>query len=825
VTWWRLSDLGLEGSEICRLAGIYDVTELATAVKPLFLRRLITSEAREIIYLDPDVWILGSLLDLVPLAREHGIVLTPHATQPYPDDDCRVDMHFILAAGAYNLGFVAVGEKARPFIDWWWSATRRHALHDVARMMFTDQRWIDLVPAFFDHHILKDEGYNVAYWNLHSREISCEDGRYLVNGRPLRFFHFSGFEPHKPHLLSRHQGDRPRVLLSQRPALGQLCAEYAARLAGAGYEHHRAAPYGWDVLRSGLRIDARMRRLYREALVSAERLGGAEPPSPFEGDGRCFVEWLHGPSPEGPPTVSRYLLSIYSDRGDLQAAFPDLTGERAAAFHAWVRTHGPREGIPLEMLPPAVGRTPTTPRAVRPVVSPGVQIAGYLTAELGVGEVARLMMSAVEFGGHPVSTFCYEDTVSRKGLPLAGRNAGSFDVNLMCVNADRIEQFVRHAGGSFVDGRYPVGYWLWELEHFPVSMHGGFDVVDEVWTPTDFVARSIRAAQRKPVYVVPPPLLPPSRRPGITRAHLGLPNRFCFLVMFDFLSILDRKNPLGAVEAFVRAFLPGEGPLLVLKSINGRHRLNDLERLRAAVNGRDDIVLVEDYYSVEEKNALLAECDCYVSLHRAEGLGLGMAEAMALGKPVIATGYSGNLHFMSSENSYLVEHALAEVPPGCEPYPAGAVWAEPDLARAAAIMQHVFRHPHDAHRKALAGRQDILSKHNLDMSARAVTERLGNIRGRRVKLSPQHTNQRPASLFRRLARMLASGMRRADLEAEVRALSQELRACQEEVRRLQLSIDVMREGRASRRPLKANATRHAGGSRSASPETYREAKR
>ncbi len=180
-----------------------------------------------------------------------------------------------------------------------------------------------------------------------------------------------------------------------------------------------------------------------------------------------------------------------------------------------------------------------------------------------------------------------------------------------------------------------------------------------------------------------------------------------FLFLFDFLSCLERKNPLGIIEAFVRAFVPGEGPVLVIKSINGRHMLNDLERLRAAVDGRDDVVLLEKYYSVDEKNALLGACDCYVSLHRSEGLGLTMAEAMALGKPVIATGYSGNLHFMTPENCYLVDYSMTEVPAECDPYPKGAAWAAPSVAHAAELMRRVYERPVEAKARAQLGQRDV----------------------------------------------------------------------------------------------------------------------
>ena len=188
--------------------------------------------------------------------------------QPFPRDDRQVDGFFVLSAGVYNLGFVAIAPSARPFLDWWWQVTRREALSDVSRNMFTDQRWVDFVPGFFDHTILKDPGYNVAYWNLHGRELTHDGNRYLVDGAPLRFFHFSGFDIRTPDVLSTHQGDRPRILLSDRPVLARLCRDYATDLGHAGLDVRERRAYGWSRAACGLDMTTRMRRLYRTGVMA-----------------------------------------------------------------------------------------------------------------------------------------------------------------------------------------------------------------------------------------------------------------------------------------------------------------------------------------------------------------------------------------------------------------------------------------------------------------------------------------------------------------------------------------------------------------------------
>src|SRR5688572_22042095 len=251
----RLEDIGLPREEIDRLVAFYDVTELATAVKPRLLAHLLAEGISDVIYLDPDIKVYGSLELASRKAREHGIVLTPHMVGAMPRDDRRVDEFHILAAGVYNLGFIAVGASATPFIDWWWERTQRDARIDPARMMFTDQRWIDFAPSLFDHHILKDPTYNVAYWNLHERDVQWDGTRYLVNGQPLTFFHFSGFDRSRPYLLSKHQGDRPRILLSERPGVARICREYLGDLEGVGLSSTSALTYGWETLPSGQPFD------------------------------------------------------------------------------------------------------------------------------------------------------------------------------------------------------------------------------------------------------------------------------------------------------------------------------------------------------------------------------------------------------------------------------------------------------------------------------------------------------------------------------------------------------------------------------------------
>ena len=241
---------------------------------------------------------------------------------------------------------------------------------------------------------------------------------------------------------------------------------------------------------------------------------------------------------------------------------------------------------------------------------------------------------------------------------------------------------------------------------------------------SDFVREAIQAETDKPVLTMPLPVVVPEA-PLLTRADLGLPeNATVFLFVFDFFSTIERKNPIGLIEAYKRAFPEPADKLLYLKSINGDRSREELARVRSAAEGRPDIVISDEYIDHDRLTALTAHCDCYVSLHRSEGFGLTIAEAMAYGKPAIATGYSGNLTFMDAESSFLIPYSLSSLDRGVGPYPAGTVWAEPDLDEAARFMQLVAEDPEQARERGRLGRKAVESKQSLDRAASFLVERV-----------------------------------------------------------------------------------------------------
>ncbi len=785
----HLENLGPDVAEFHRMAMIYGITEFATSVKPWLLETLLQRGSSSVLYLDPDIRVYSSLQELAELAVEKGIVLTPHVDTPIPLDGKKTDDRAILASGIYNLGFVGVGQSAHPFLEFWKERLRRECLIDPQNMRFVDQRWVDFVPGIFEHVIVRDPQYNVAYWNLHGRRLRRSGTGYEVNGRPLAFFHFSGYSTRAQHLLSKHQGDRPRILMSEHPDLARLCDEYAELLVANGADIEGQLPYGLARMADGTSIDTIIRHLYRRWIERAEDPVGpptALPPDPFDPEQVDAVLDLLNAAPseeEGGGTLTVYLATVYSMRPDLHGPFPDPQSADHDRFMDWVYT----EAV-VGRLPPALAREPRPPATVttgsavtglRAASSmagtwappdrlrPAIVVAGYLNAELGIGEGARLTVRAVDASGLPYTTAGYRATHSRQEHPFSatGQDSRDFDTNIVVVNADQFEHFASEAGIGFFHGRYTIAQWAWELEEFPSSFLPALRLVNEVWAVSEFARAAIAAATDKPVFAFPHPIVAPTIRHGIDRSSLDLPEGFLFLFCFDFFSALERKNPLGLIDAFCRAFESGEGPTLVLKGINGGKCITDLEHLRWAVRDRPDIILLDRYLDHDENASLMSFADCYVSLHRSEGFGLTMAEAMALGKPVIATGYSGNLDFMEETTAYLVPFTMTTVPPGSDPYPEGARWADPDLDEAARLMRFVVEHPDEAKATGERARRSVLEDHGIERQAEFVRQRFAQIqRNRAAQIGQGGPNWRTeVGLRRRLgaARSALAARRRA----------------------------------------------------------------
>ncbi len=368
-------------------------------------------------------------------------------------------------------------------------------------------------------------------------------------------------------------------------------------------------------------------------------------------------------------------------------------------------------------------RQPTSPATARPLeatLAPastqsvsdwsGVNLVGYARAETGVGEALRSIARSLQSVGCKVAItdltnpdWARSEDTSISHLPVGNPYA----VNLLVVNADMVPETRQLLGAEFFAGHPTIGFWHWETANFPAMWHDRFDSFQEIWVDSGFLQGALASVSSVPIVNVRL-AVQAGTAAARGRAALGLAEKdTLFFFSFDAASYIQRKNPLAVVEAYRRAFGPAyAGVGLIIKATNLQMAGPEAERLERevlAVGGR----LIGEYMDRATLASLFASTDVYVSLHRSEGFGLTMAEAMALGKPVIATAYSGNMEFMTPANSYLTGYRIVPIDGDYGPYRRNDVWADPDVDQAAEHMREIVGHPDRAARIGARAAADI----------------------------------------------------------------------------------------------------------------------
>jgi len=678
--------LSMSREAFLRMATYYDVTELSTALKPFLLRHLLEHDCERVMYLDPDIEVYAPLDELFRAAEQHQIALTPHVLHPMPRDGLNIGEETIMSSGQFNLGFICVSRKADAFLDYWSERTRLYALAEQGHQYFTDQRWVDAVPALFDHIVCRNPAYNVAHWNLHERVLDVdESGCWTVDGAPLGFFHFSGHDASEPTRLSKFVVPPERVRVEQHPALERMLRERSARVVALTPEHG-LPPYGWKRTASGLDLTRAVRRTYWDAVRDAEAAGRLPPSHAFDDEGgRALTDWLLEPATPG-SVVSRFLYALWCEHAHLQRVIQDPLGADGEHFVDTAREDPTILGLtPLALRPP-----PRPPKGGLP----GVNLVGCLEGETGVAAVGRMLARMVGSAGLSIATSspCPPEHGSRLRDP-ATISGAPFRLSVFAMSSGDLLRFANRPELSDHADRKRAGSWSWEVGGLPEWMLPAFDLVDEVWCASEHVRSLLLPNADKPVLKHPLMITPPSRAPSLNRSDLGITlEGFLFGFVFDFRSVA-RKNPLGLIDAYLRGFSPSDGCGLVLKSVNSASAPEQAAAVEAAVEARPDVQLLDRPFSEAEMRAFFHRVDCYTSLHRSEGLGVSIAMAMAAGTPAIATGWSGNMEFMTPDESLLVPCSLVAVGPDAAPYAEDAPWADPDLDAAAEAMRRVVDTP------------------------------------------------------------------------------------------------------------------------------------
>ncbi|MFK5600322.1 glycosyltransferase [Methylobacterium sp. HMF5984] len=439
-------------------------------------------------------------------------------------------------------------------------------------------------------------------------------------------------------------------------------------------------------------------------------------------DQRIFVQ-------EYPSTMSdaAQVRVAYAARPEWQKCFPmamtDESSARALLDHLATHASG------LSFLPRGWVEARRKGTLAKDIVAHGINILGHFAYPSGLRISTESLVEGLRENGIaaslrnvPVSTATDDPTGHHfQGLEF-------YDTTLIHVQPEPLFDEVYKLAGLLPrhEKTYRIGYWYWEFGEVPESWNRASLQCDEIWTATKFIADGLRRHYRQPIYVLTPGIEMPvfDRMP---RNRFQIPDdEFVFVFVFHMTSIMDRKNPLGLIEAFKQAFNSTDKARLVIKTSFGAGYPKSMDALKTAAE-ESKIDIIDAVFTRDETLSLIDCGDAYVSLHRSEGLGLTMAEAMLLGKPVIATRYSGNCEFMDDNNSLLVDYEEVQLDRDIDPYKAGLRWAEPSIEHAAVLMRKLYEQPEIARAVGARAKDDLERRLSYSTTGRAVAERLGEI--------------------------------------------------------------------------------------------------
>lgn len=372
---------------------------------------------------------------------------------------------------------------------------------------------------------------------------------------------------------------------------------------------------------------------------------------------------------------------------------------------------------------------PQTDKNEEQVIS-GINVAGYLQAESGLGEAARGTVRALEAVNIPYVLNNCNFNLEYHNIDKSFTNFSKdnpYPVNVVQINADSMFKFLDTFSTEYLANRYNIGFWLWEMLRFPREWFYAFNLFDEIWTPSNFCVEAFSAVSPVPVVRIPLPIN--MAIPSLGRAALGLPeNKFIFLFIFDFCSAFERKNPGATIRAFLQAFgRENKDVLLVVKSNNADFEPAKAAQMQALADGAENIKFIDKSLPRNELDALIYNADCYVSLHRCEGFGLTLAEAMYYGKPVIATDYSANTDFMNIGNSFPVKYKLETLQEDLIFFRKGDQWADADTEHAAGMMRFVFENQERAKDIGVAAARYMREMHSTEAVGQKIKSRLQRI--------------------------------------------------------------------------------------------------
>ena len=718
----------------------YKTIEYCTAIKPSIFLSLAKKFPKCVLhYFDPDIAIYKELAELRQFSEEHSITLIPHMTTP-TNDECKLTQLDILRAGVFNFGYVGWNPKYHSgwnLIKWWQKQLKNNCRIALEEGIFTDQSWGVFFCSSPESGILYNKSYNVAYWNLHERLISKNNaGDYLVNGENLNFFHFSGYSPLEGEQISIHQN---RHSFIKNNVLKTLFDEYAKNLYDAGFAHWRN-----NCGKSDINLNAENEERSISSIINKKVLSIIHDPykKPYKNLFKAAVLKLYYNfhfkysgkilfkiedkankiSKEASRAkrklqlrnkkLSYYIQEVKNSADSLcRKEYKDRTTSYFSAWIYWLYlfiknlflNHAKNENIK-----PSVAYDYMEQES-------DFALIGYLTAETGVGESARGIVRAFEYKGGKVDLFDIRDHYARaeemeyaSRVTLKRRKNNQYKNSVVCVNADQVNVYIKsELGNIHGNSDCKIAYWYWETEKLPLDYVHNAKHFDQIWVATSFVQKAfLDSGIQCPVKVIPPALSAlPDKYYNSTHFNLKVvAGRPILLCLFDATSFLGRKNPIAAIRIAQGLQRKTDlRPLLVLKTTN--LKLEDEIYLKSICPNLE-ILIINRYLSKSETLSLIKLSNCFISLHRAEGLGLSLIDAMRLGTPLIATDYSGPVDFANKENAWMVswKYINATIKDGLY---FGSQWADPNEEEAIEMLVEIITNNELRNTKVKKAKNDI----------------------------------------------------------------------------------------------------------------------
>lgn len=719
----------------------YSILEINTALKPFVFNELFKKKYKKVFYFDPDIIIEDSLDHFESILDSFNAIVTPHILSPFRDNR-KPSLEDISKSGVYNLGFLGLtASSTKTFLDWWMQKCRSNCYSDVERGLFTDQKFCDFLTSFVKNtKIYTGPEANIAYWNLHERDIVFKNNTYYSNQTRVLFFHFSGLDYDKNFnfvRLSKHENRFTNKinedLLNKVNSYLKQIKENEYMLEEIGIDKE----YKFNKI-NGIELFSFSRSYIKEAEIQTGELDFTN----------IDNEWFYEPSVELPEftKVPRIFLGIYLERTDLKKTFNIKTSLGLEAFYRWVSNQ-----IYLKELPENLSKYVPSDNshkffdkdiirqktynfleivakkypnlssnkllrkfkiiAKRLLYKPsdvsfkngenvfglfpkykdkltlkkGINVFGYFDASTGVANGAKLMNRMLHNIGVKTSIYSVnidDNSQIKKKLP----GSESWDISLFHINADQTANCIPYIDNKLKTS-FKIGYWAWELERFPSESLKNGKFLNDLWVPSSFVANSIERSCSFSPKIIPHPVT------KHLSGDFGIKDKFnlndCFNVVFtfDLNSYSSRKNPMGAINAYVLACANKEfksNSSLIIKMsghFNKMETLAKFDELRE--KNKINAVIIDEVLTENEMHGLRNITNVFLSLHRSEGFGLNLIENMNAGNLVIATNYSGNKDFMNESNSLLVDFKLTPVKESEYPDGNGQFWAEPSIHDAA----------------------------------------------------------------------------------------------------------------------------------------------